>query len=365
MMRATDLIAYNCRLEPNKPAIIVGTQIVTYGMMDAAVRSSSARIAALGLAAGTVVGVWIALPSRHMAVSLALAELGLVSAPVTSLKMIALVPGISVVIVDSPFVSAADLKVVAATDDWFTSADPPSHPVVAIADTDPCRIVMSSGTTGQPKPIIHTFASLEFHAETANIGVEVTAPATRLQCSMDLVSNWGYATALAMLSRGKAFCLAPDAADTIRMMSVYRCDYLISSVFHLKQLLDEQARHFTPLPALLGAGIGGSFISAEMMRTAQSVLTRRIVLHYGSSELGLSGFGMAGAGELEDGATGTITPWTEIEVIDPDGNVLGPGEEGNCACAPTSSRSSMWAIRILAPGSTRVTAAPCRPRASS
>ena len=64
------------------------------------------------------------------------------------------------------------------------------------------------------------------------------------------------------------------------------------------------------------------------MRTAQSVLTRRIVLHYGSSELGLSGFGMAGAGELEDGATGTITPWTEVEVIDPDGNVLGPGEEG-------------------------------------
>ena len=327
-MRFTDLIAYQALLEPGKPAIVAGGKIVTFGMLEQAVQSLAKRLLAMHLAPGSRVGVSIAVPSRHMAVSLALARCGLVSAPFASPAGLARLPELALALTDEGMSLGGGRIGIAVTDEWFTPTDGPAPAVVNVPDDADCRIFMSSGTTGTPKPIFQTFGGMDAQAHVVALHHALAGECSRIFCGMGLKSAWGFRSTIAALANGMSVYFADGAAEMLRTVMAYGCDYMICSVHQLRELVQTQRENLTPVPSLKAVCTGGSIIPLELVRPAQSLLCSRIILIYGSSEVGHSALEIADVHKWQDGATGFVTPWTEIEAIDEQRRKLPAGETG-------------------------------------
>jgi len=326
-MDIADKIAFRAKLEPEMPAIIAGNSVVTFGMLEGAVRGAAERLAAFGLQPGSIVGVSIKAPARHLVVSLALMRMGLCSAPFANEAGIALLPDLAMAVADQPFAMRDGRLCVVAGDDWFT---PSSTPIVGqrLASDAAVRIVMSSGTTGRPKPLRQSRAAIDTQTEGAMPQLTAAGAWSRGMMMMDLNAWWSFCLVLWALSNGRTMCFAANPAETLRVMSLYGCEYLMGAVFHIRTLVDTQRQHFVPLPSLSGMTVGGSVITPALLADMQGLLTRRVVLVYGSTEIGAGAIEVAGVSAPMDGAAGFVQPDIELQVIDEDGTPMQLGTTG-------------------------------------
>ncbi len=329
-MRNTDFIQFQCRLEPQKPALIAGDTVVTFGMLETAVAAIAARIAALGLRAGSIVGIAIDAPSRHVAVSLALARCGHASMPFRNPNSLAQLPDLDIALTDAPMAMSGGKLALVVGDDWFDATRPADSSGLpkSVPGDRAARILLSSGTTGVPKPIVHTFDSIGAAAMGVALTLDTAGGCSRALCLMPLSSGWGYMMTLGALARGITVCLAAGATEGIQMLSIYQCDYAVGSVHQVQGLVEQQRKHFTPLPGLRAVGTGGSMVPRELAQAARELLAPRMLLCYGSTELGLSTMEVVNSEIWIDGAAGTATPGTEIQVVDDVRQQLAHGEEG-------------------------------------
>ena len=326
-MDIADKIAFRAKLEPELPAIIAGNAVVTFGMLEGAVRGAAARLAEFGLQPGSIVGVSIKAPARHLAVSLALMRMGMCSAPFANEAAIALLPEMALAVADQPFAMAGGRLCVVAGEDWFT---PSGTPIVApeLAPNAAVRIVMSSGTTGRPKPLRQSRATLAAQSDSAMPQLTAAGNWSRGMMMMDLNAWWSFCLVLWSLSNGRTMCFAANPAETLRVMSLYGCEYLMGAVFHIRTLVDTQRQRFVPLPSLTGMTVGGSVITPGLLTEIQGLLTRRVVLVYGSTEIGGGAVEVAGVSAPMDGAAGFVQPDIELQVIDEDGAPVPDGTTG-------------------------------------
>lgn len=326
-MRSIDQIAFVSRIAPERIAVIAGTSIVTYAMLEQATRQVMARLAEFGLAPGSLVGMSIKAPARHLAVTLAIARLGLVSAPVPSDQVLAVLPELDLMLADAPMAVPDGRICLVADDTWFAGDRQP--PADAVTPDDALfRIVTSSGTTGTPKPLIHSYRTLEQQLVAARFSFDMATSHERTLIMLDLVTNWALMSALSALSRGRTLCFAANPAEVLRMLSLYGCDLLLGAVFHLDLLVKEQRNRPVPLPGLATIITGGSLIGPELCGDIHALLCRNVLLHYGSSELGLTAIAPTTEADLEGGELGHILPWNEVQVVDAERQPLPDGEVG-------------------------------------
>jgi acyl-CoA synthetase (AMP-forming)/AMP-acid ligase II len=184
-----DKIAYRAKLEPEQPAIIAGNSVVTFGMLESAVRSVGARIATFALQPGSVVAVSIKAPARHLAVTLALMRMGLVSAPFANEAALANLGQPAMALADQPFPMAGGRLCLVVDDEWFSGPGAPLPPLRSEPDA-PCRIVMSSGTTGRPKPLLLSMATLEWQLYGVELQLTASGQWSRGLVMMDLNASW-------------------------------------------------------------------------------------------------------------------------------------------------------------------------------
>ena len=151
---------------------------------------------------------------------------------------------------------------------------------------------------------------------------------SRIFCGMGLKSAWGFRSTIAALANGVSVYFAEGMTEALRTVMAYGCDYMICSVHQLRELVQAQRESLTPVPSLKAVCTGGSIIPLELVRPAQALLCSRIILIYGSSEVGHSALEIADVHKWQDGATGFVTPWTEIEAIDERRQKLPAGETG-------------------------------------
>jgi acyl-coenzyme A synthetase/AMP-(fatty) acid ligase len=326
-MHIADKIAFRAKLEPETPAIIAGDSVVTFGMLEGAVRAVAARLAAFNLPVGSIVGVSIRAPARHMAMTLALMRMGLCSAVFANETGLLNLPEVALAVADQPFALPGGKVCLLVTDDWFK---PVTTPIEKrdIPETSPFRIVTSSGTTGRPKPLVLSYATWAWKLQIFEPQVTASGHWSRGMMMMDLHASWALLITTMALSRGQTMCFAANPAEALRMISLYGCQYLMGSVFHMRALIEQQRERFVPLPTLAGITTGGSVVTAQLLADMQATLARRIVLVYASTEVGCTAIELVGVDVPTDGGAGYLVPGVELEVRDEAGRVLGPDEDG-------------------------------------
>src|SRR5262249_52093757 len=96
---------------------------------------------------------------------------------------------------------------------WFEDREiegPLPNVALSIDETSPCRLVLSSGTTGRPKIIALSFAAV--NERCVSYAIRVSTPSwTTLVCIPGLATNYGFSFMIMTLWLGRTICLPQDS----------------------------------------------------------------------------------------------------------------------------------------------------------
>lgn len=326
-----DLILHHALMQPEKPAMVLADRVVTYGMVAQGMLRVERRVRALALKPGAVICITLDSPIRHLIVAAALFRMG---HPTMSASRTVDVVQLSLPIaafVESP---GAPLipgqRHIVVTDDWF-EGEPElfsPRPAGGFADDQTiCRVELSSGTTGRPKPV-----SLSLAALNASIGhLYQTAHQgcwDRLLCLPGLTNNWGFTLATHALWAGKTLLFADTPRGSLQMIALYGVDLLAASSQQLRELVREQMNAPIPCHSLRAVLTGGGLLSQALITDARARICNVIINQYGSTEGGITAYATTDRLSGIEGATGYVAPWAAVEVVDEADRVLLPDAEG-------------------------------------
>ena len=344
---------------PDKIAIRDRFRAVTYSQLIEAADRLAADLAASGLRAGSRVAVW--LPSRiETAVALlACSRSGFVCCPslhrdhtVGEIRDLMLRMRASALICETGYGADADRRDIIAESAGVSSLkkiyrlDPLRAETTALfadlpaveprpVDENPDTVVylaFTSGTTGQPKGVMHTDNTLLANARALSHDWSLGAESVIYSMS-PLSHNLGFGAAIMTFARGGEFVIhdVPRGGSLVDRIIETGGTFMIGVPTHAIDLLAEvQKRGLTKLGRVMGFRISGASVPPSV---AGGLLAHGIVPQ--------SGFGMTEAGShhytLPDDDAETICNTSgracdgyEIRIFDQD-NVdleLGPGQNG-------------------------------------
>jgi acyl-coenzyme A synthetase/AMP-(fatty) acid ligase len=114
----------------------------------------------------------------------------------------------------------------------------------------------------------------------------------------------------------------------LQVISLFHVTRLIAAPFQIRTLLESQAKSGLQLPTLRQVFLAGGVLPNTLLAEVQQRLCPNVICAYGSTELGMVAYGPAAAMRGIEGATGFVMPGEVIEIVDKDGKVLLPGENG-------------------------------------
>lgn len=328
-MNIIDPIRFHSRHEPEALALCApGVDLVTYERLEKSINNVARRARATGLASGQVVALF--LPQRpivHALIILGLARIGVVTASVTTRKLPTSLH-FDAILSDGPH-PHSDIKTIPLDPTWLTGDGKPSDIDYVPREDDLCRIILTSGTTGEPKAVALSHRTiigrvLRYHALCGN----KLPSGARLFCDVTLSTSFGYTMFIATLLKGGAFFMrGNNAENTLRALGFYRVNAFVVAPGSLPELLAEYDKHHCQhaFDVIL---TGGSILSSRLAERVGSRMGANIVAAYGSAETSLVASAPAHAVRDIAGAVGYVTPGTNVDIVDESDLPLPFGENG-------------------------------------
>lgn len=328
-MNFTDLVFFHATVLPGKAAIVLRDRGVTYAKLADAIHASEARLQALNLAPGALVGIGTENPIRHLTLAMALYRAGIPSVSLRhGLDLSHSGLDLAAVLRDENATPMPGVRDIAVDEGWFSgpAAAAPSTPGFTRGDAL-CRVSLSSGTTGFPKPVAFTVDDIEARLQTYTLRAS-SAAWDRMICLPGLTTNYGFSFALVALAHGKSLLTAASARETLDMIPRYGVDLMVASTQQLRDLVEAQTIAPVALGTLRAVHVGGNVMSQAFLETARTRICPRIICAYGSTEAGTVAHAPSEMLQGIEGAVGFVAPWAEVEAVDDKGTVLPRGQAG-------------------------------------
>jgi acyl-CoA synthetase (AMP-forming)/AMP-acid ligase II len=331
-MNIVEPILYQARRQPEAPALCAqGVDVVSYARLVAQMSAIARRASSFGLRAGNVVAVSVEEPLLHAVVILGLTQIGIATLSVAGHRPPAGLK-IDAVISSKPYPFAIEAQRFIIDHHWMTLGHSPAGTAstVAGAGDRTCRIVLTSGTTGDPKAVAlsHTTVmarNARFEYVTGNRLPVIS----RLYVNMGLGAALGFQFLTWMLGRGGTiFFPGINVESTLRSFDVFRIEGMLATPATLTQLLkvcDNNPSIEIHLDTII---CSGSLLPRSLAERVRPRLCSHLITGYGSTETAMSA--MAPAHQLADvqGAAGYVTPGTNVEIVDEMDHPVPEGTEG-------------------------------------
>jgi acyl-CoA synthetase (AMP-forming)/AMP-acid ligase II len=329
-MNIVDPILFQCRQQPPVAAICVpgaDISLISYRRLALFIHNISRRLTATGLRPGQLVAVSIEDQIFHIAMLLALARIGMASVSVRGAARLPLpVDGF---ITDKSLPAGVTDRVILADMSW-TEGDGIPVDAPPVRPDDLCRVILTSGTTGEPKgvPISHRLFADRIYRHTTVFGARL-ADCRRIYSDMPITTSPGFRFLLATLWRGGTYFLPGDSFEsTLTAMEQYQTQCVVAPPSGLELLLkwfEATPAYQSNLQVVLTAG---DILSQALSRRVRARLCSHLVSFYGSTETGTTASAPAHEIDRMAGAVGYLTPGVRGQIVDRDGVVLPPGSEG-------------------------------------
>jgi len=327
-----DQILHHTRMQPQRPAIVLVDRAITYGMLAAGIESCARRFARADLGSGVPVAIAVKSPLRQVVLGLALLRIGIPSMSIGSVSQLTADIGVAAVLVDSGNTSGAHSgrRVITVTDEWFAPDAAGSAPLPrGFSGSDGvCRYSLTSGTTGDPKLIRDTIASIGGRVFN-NIFNGIDISRTGMLCLQGLSSTWGFANACATLTAGRTLYLADSPGEAIAMIELFAIDLVLASTDQVLSLAATARRTGAQVRSLRLVAMSGGVTSRTLLEAAITYLSKDILCLYGATEIGLVSRAMGRDVLANPGLAGFVAPGVEAAVFDAGGNVCPAGEIGS------------------------------------
>jgi acyl-coenzyme A synthetase/AMP-(fatty) acid ligase len=324
-----DMIFFHADANPDKPAVVTGEAILSYGMLRYGILSVEEQLEANGLKAGDRVGINIANAIGHVTILCALHRCGIVSVSMDRPQVESLNEGvIDALLTDAP-ISGTTTRMIPVDESWFKGARgraPHPTPRATLADEALSRLVFSSGTTGQPKIIGLSRRAVK--ERLLSYSVRLSKPSwERIVCMPGLSTNYGYSFTITALWLGRAVCF-PIGANARQMIMAYQAEILVASTHQISVLVKAQEEQFVRLESLRAVHIGGSIAYAPLLTRIRMLICNHVLCGYGSTEAGTVAYAPVDSIFGIDRAVGIVAPWIEAQTLDAQGQPQEFGVEG-------------------------------------
>lgn len=321
-------ILHRSRCAPHAIAVSFGTQDVSYGEFVRDIERATRQLAARLPDRSGLAMVSVSHSYLHWVITIALGRAGMctVSALQAGHTPELLEPDL---VVGDAQAAVAHRRFVAAGQEWIApeaDALPPFADAQHLADA-PFRLVLSSGTTGTPKKILISHAQFQARMQSlaASGGLNGEATGSLILLGVDTVGGHLFPQTTWYLGGRTVLPLAGE--DTYQTIARKRVNFSLMSPVQLEQLVRSMPATAWPLPELTVA-VGGSSLPRLLSERARARLTPSLRILYGSTEAGVVSICHASLADAMPGATGILFPDVDLEIVDPAGKPLAPGETG-------------------------------------
>lgn len=207
-------------------------------------------------------------------------------------------------------------------------ASPDEPPWVEVRDEDVYNIIYSSGTTGEPKGIVHNHYIRMAYCTGFASSFRIK-PESVILHSGSLVFNGAFLTLMPAFYLGCTYVLMPsfDAGKMIDLMAEEKVTHVMTVPSQIIALLEEPDFDETYLPNLEMVCSVGAPLHLEHKDALARRLPNRFYELYGLTE------GFITVLDRDDfaakpGSVGVPPPLYEMRIVDDEGNDLPPGEVG-------------------------------------
>lgn len=331
-MNIIEPILFQAKLQPEAPALCAqGNDVISYARLVIQMGTVARRAMSLGIKPGNIVALSIEEPLLHAAIILGLTQAGIVTVSVAGHKPPA---GLKVdaVISSRPYPFAPEAKHLILDFSWMTSSGVPieTSPSGSRASQQTCRIVLTSGTTGDPKAVAltHDMVMTRNARFEYALGNRLSA-CSRLYMNMGLAAALGYQFLTYMLGRGGTLFFRGDSTEnTLRSFEIFRVDAMLATPTALAQLLaacDQHPSIELHIDTILSSG---GLLPRALLERVRPRLCTNLVTGYGSTETAMSATAPAHRIAHIAGAAGYVTPGITIQIVDEMNRAVPAGVEG-------------------------------------
>jgi acyl-coenzyme A synthetase/AMP-(fatty) acid ligase len=316
-----EIVTIQAQRRPASPAIITHDAIITYGQLKVAVGVVARHLREQGVIVGQVVGVSMGQNPLHVITLLALAQIGAVSLPLhvaVPAERRALAArrfGASCVVSGREDMALSGLSFSSLAGLKFDGVSvTPDYETQEVDDDTPMRVVISSGTSGDPKGMLLTHGLMKLRmaqADPQHSCMSRTLP-------MDLNFIVGFRPAFSALADGGTLVMPQS------MLSDHLLQALVSHAVTHTYLSPSQAHGIVDMlaagsphcPGLVCLRIGGGPLSPALLQEVREKITPNVYVSYGSTETGLLTYATPDILDRHPSSVGKPCAWAEIQVVD-------------------------------------------------
>jgi acyl-CoA synthetase (AMP-forming)/AMP-acid ligase II len=330
-MNIVEPILFHCKAQAPMPAMCApghALPLVSYGRLEQFIYSIARNGRAQGLGPGNVVALLIEEPILHAAFILGLAYLGVETVSVRGADLPAELR-IDAVIADKPHVFKNTTRVILADMNWLAGDGRPMPGHVSPAG-GACRIILTSGTTGDPKGVAFSHDMLMERIARHNWTFGSAVPAcSRIFVDPGLGTAIGFLFWLYTLAKGGTVVVrGPDVVETMQAFILYNVQCMVGSPAALAEFVGyyESAPALTaPLDVVLSVG---GLLPRSLSVRVRARICSNLIACYGSTEANIVATAPAHAIADIAGAVGYLTPGVTVGIVDGSGTALPAGSEG-------------------------------------
>lgn len=195
---------------------------------------------------------------------------------------------------------------------------------------DVCEVMFTSGTTGQPKGVMHTQNTIN---AATDLFLERIAPdCTVFHMASTLAHQTGYLYGIrAPISAGGRIVYQEtwDPADFASLIETHGIEASMGATPFLADLLALDDLDRFDLTSFKAFVCAGATIPLPVLEQARDRLPCTVMPGWGMTETGLSTTGHRDDTFEKRATDGSALPGQEVRVIDEDANVVAPGTEGD------------------------------------
>jgi acyl-coenzyme A synthetase/AMP-(fatty) acid ligase len=317
-MNIVEPILFQARCQPEAPALcVLGKQVISYSVLVNQMNNVARRALGHGLKRGNVVVVSTDQPVLEAVLVLGLTQIGIISISASTQAIV----GLNVdALIGAAILSFPAKQHFPLDDNWIMGDGAPAEPigVVRAERDDVCRMVLTSGSTGDPKAVALSHRQVTSrNARFQHLFGSRFPALSRVYMGLGLASSLGYYFLPYILGRGGTlFFRGTSLENALRMFEVFRVEAMLASPASLAQLLtacDQNPSSEIHFEMIVSSG---GVLPRALVERARPRLCSLLVSAYGATETAISAAAPAHRIAHIDGAVGYVAPGVKMQIVD-------------------------------------------------
>jgi acyl-CoA synthetase (AMP-forming)/AMP-acid ligase II len=323
-------ILAQARYQPHSVALCTAGErhsVITYAQVAHMMRGIAQRASAVGLLPGDVTVIFVDDPILHSLLLLGLAHMGVVTISGRNPDLPKEIK-IHAILCDAPRQFSGGHRVIQIDPSWMQNTAAPTRPHGGHEDT--CRIIFTSGTTGDAKAVAYSHRMvIERAVRFDYLAGNLLGASLRLYIDLGFATSLGYLFLIRTLMRGGMLVLPGSIYEhVLNACDLYGVESWIGAPGGLVSLMDYLEKAGGRRCNFRAMLAGGSFLSKTLSERVRLRACSNLISAYGSTETNMVATAPAFVTVENPGAVGFLTPGMTVESVTDTHERLPLGQEG-------------------------------------